>query len=153
MSVDTSQLKGFSEKLKTLNGAEKEQFIIDACNDVGNQILAKAIKNTDERIYQTDEPKGYKRTGNLFRSWAMKSAEKVGDTYRAEVFNDARSETGEPYPVYLEYGHRTPNHKGWVEGKFMLTDAVLDVVHKDNPELREKLKKKVRGIFNGGNRN
>ncbi len=22
---------------------------------------------------------------------------------------------------YVEYGHRTRNHKGWVEGKFMLT--------------------------------
>lgn len=25
------------------------------------------------------------------------------------------------YASYVEYGHRTPNHKGWVKGQFMMT--------------------------------
>lgn len=25
------------------------------------------------------------------------------------------------YASYVEYGHRTANHKGWVKGRFMMT--------------------------------
>ena len=25
------------------------------------------------------------------------------------------------YASYVEYGHRTPNHDGWVDGQFFLT--------------------------------
>lgn len=146
MSVDTSQLKSFTERLKTLAGTEKDQFIADTCNEMGNRVLAKTIKNTRERIYQKPEPKHYKRTQNFLRGWMMKPANKNGKGFVCEVYNDV------PYSVYLEYGHRTKDHKGWVEGKFMLTDATFDVIHQDNPELAENLKKYLREKINGGNR-
>jgi len=40
---------------------------------------------------------------------------KVGSNYVIEIINPVH------YASYVEFGHRTANHKGWVEGKFMLT--------------------------------
>ena len=40
---------------------------------------------------------------------------KSGNMYQVEIINPVH------YASYVEYGHRTANHKGWVEGKFMLT--------------------------------
>jgi len=40
---------------------------------------------------------------------------KVGSDYIIEIINPVH------YASYVEFGHRTANHKGWVEGKFMLT--------------------------------
>ena len=38
-----------------------------------------------------------------------------GDTYVIEIVNPVE------YASYVEFGHRTPNHKGWVPGVFMMT--------------------------------
>ena len=38
-----------------------------------------------------------------------------GDTYVIEIVNPVE------YASYVEYGHRTANHKGWVKGRFMMT--------------------------------
>ena len=146
MSVDTSQLKSFSERLKTLTGTEKDQFIANTCNEMGNRVLDKTKMYTRERIYQQPQSKYYERTGDFMRGWRLKPADKKGNGFVCEVYNDV------PYSVYLEYGHRTKNHKGWVGGKFMLTDATFDVIHQDNPELAKKLKKYLREKINGGNR-
>jgi len=45
------------------------------------------------------------------------------------------------YASYVEYGHRTANHKGWVPGQFMLTLSV-DEVQKIAPKvLQSKIEK------------
>jgi hypothetical protein len=41
------------------------------------------------------------------------------------------------YASYVEYGHRTADHKGWVEGRFMLTISVQEL-ERMAPALLEK---------------
>ena len=53
--------------------------------------------------------------GNLRRSWQVGSVVRRGSAFEIEVFNTAE------YASYVEYGHRTANHKGWVRGHFMMT--------------------------------
>lgn len=43
------------------------------------------------------------------------------------------------YASYVEYGHRTRNHKGWVEGKYMLTISEKEL----NTELPKFIEKKL----------
>lgn len=40
---------------------------------------------------------------------------RAGDTYRIDIVNPVE------YASYVEHGHRTANHKGWVRGRFMMT--------------------------------
>nr|DAS41848.1 MAG TPA: type I neck protein [Caudoviricetes sp.] len=45
------------------------------------------------------------------------------------------------YASYVEYGHRTRNHKGWVIGKFMMTISVKEIQNIAPNLLESKIKK------------
>ena len=41
------------------------------------------------------------------------------------------------YASYVEFGHRTRGHKGWVKGRFMLTQSEIEL-NADAPKILEK---------------
>lgn len=45
------------------------------------------------------------------------------------------------YASYVEYGHRTANHKGWVKGKFMMTISEQELEKIAPKVLENKIKK------------
>ena len=56
-----------------------------------------------------------KMGGTLRRGWTVGTVIKSGKQYNIEVINSVE------YASYVEFGHRTRNHKGWVPGQYMLT--------------------------------
>lgn len=60
---------------------------------------------------------------------------KQGDVYQVEIINPVH------YASYVEYGHRTKNHKGWVEGHFMLTISEEELDRQAPQILERKLAK------------
>lgn len=63
------------------------------------------------------------------------------NAYRIEIVNPVE------YASYVEYGHRTRNHKGWVQGRFMLTISE-EHIQKIVPELlAQRLKTFLEGYF------
>ncbi len=56
--------------------------------------------------------------------WGGQEGRKEGGIYHVEVVNNTY------YAPYVEFGHRTANHKGWVPGRFMLTisERELEVI-------------------------
>ena len=48
---------------------------------------------------------------------------------------------------YVEFGHRTKNHKGWVEGKFMMTISEQEIQTIAPKVLENKLKKLLGECF------
>lgn len=67
--------------------------------------------------------------------------EKRGDTYVVEITNPVE------YASYVEYGHRTPGGKGWVQGKFMMTISAQEIRTMAPAFLRKKLEAKLREAF------
>lgn len=66
---------------------------------------------------------------------------KVGNDYVIEIINPVE------YASYVEFGHRTRNHKGWIEGHFMLTISE-DEIRKSAPKILEKkLEKYLKECF------
>lgn len=78
--------------------------------------------------------------GTLRRGWTAKTHEEAaggradakayaesltvnhfGDMVVIEIINPVE------YASYVEYGHRTRNHTGWVPGKFMMTISVQEI--------------------------
>ena len=106
---------------------------------------------------------GGKKGGTLRRGWTSNSHEeaesgsgsgenatayansmtvnKVGTDYVIEIINPVN------YASYVEYGHRTRNHKGWVEGKFMLTISEDEIRNSAPRILEKKLKDYLKGCF------
>jgi len=77
----------------------------------------------------------------LRREWTVGEVVKTDNGYTIEVINPTE------YASYVEFGHRTPNHKGWVEGRFMLTISEQEL-EADAPRILEnKLMKFLGGVF------
>lgn len=72
-----------------------------------------------------------KTGGHLRRNWQVGNVEKHGSAYVVEIYNNVE------YASYVEYGHRTRNHKGWVEGRFMATIS-MDEIERQMPTFLEK---------------
>lgn len=66
---------------------------------------------------------------------------KVGQTYKVIVGNVCR------YSGYVEFGHRTANHKGWVPGQFMLTISERELKSEAPKHIEQKLELMLKGVF------
>lgn len=119
---DFRQLERMQKQLEKLE--DGQTAFCEAC---AKELTARLLALTGERT-PVD-------TGELRRNWTVGSVERRGDEIVIEVSNALL------YASYVEYGHRTANHKGWVEGRFMLTVSA-DEIEKAAPKLIEKKLKK-----------
>lgn len=119
---DFRQLERMQKQLEKL---EKEQtaFCASCAKELAARLMALVKKRTPVD------------TGELRRNWTAGTVERKGDEIVIEVIN------GLLYASYVEYGHRTANHKGWVEGKFMLTVSVAEVERMAPKLVERKLQK------------
>ena len=51
------------------------------------------------------------------------------------------------YASYVEFGHRTANHEGWVRGRFMLTISEGEIQDIAPQVLEAKIKKFLGGVM------
>lgn len=143
MGAKYSQLVRFSNNLKRLNDVQREEYIEGCIKEIAARLLAKVIKRTPVGIYDDGRVGGTLRRGwtGEKRQSANKYVDtlkisKKGNTYIIDIVNNVE------YASYVEYGHRTRNHKGWVKGKFMLTISVNEV-NEMLPQIIEKRLKKL----------
>jgi hypothetical protein len=152
--VDFRQLKQLQRRLDRLQKADLDQFCEDCAKELAARLLAKVIKRT---------PVGdYAGGGTLRRGWtAATEAEaegggrsnareyveslkiaKTGNVYQVEIVNPVH------YASYVEFGHRTRNHKGWVNGRFMLKISEDELDGQAPAILEKKLLKYLGEAFN-----
>lgn len=148
-NVNYSELNEFRKKLKkNLSENEVDLFIQDCAKELAARLLAKVIKRTPVGKY----PSGSGKVGGtLRRGWTTgKSATNYVNSlkvnyydgvYVIEIINPVE------YASYVEFGHRTRNHKSWVEGKFMLTISEEEIQASAPAILENKLKKKLGECF------
>ncbi|AGR47455.1 hypothetical protein ABOUO_11 [Brevibacillus phage Abouo] len=129
--------------------------------DIGGfERLAKAFQTAnDERVVERfirdfllemayrSERKIKKRTpvdeGELRRNWRVGNVIRKGNSYLVEIINLT------DYASFVEYGHRTRDGKGWVEGRFMMTISMKEI-EKELPRYLEKRQTELlNDIMNG----
>ena len=139
--MDYDELQKLKEQIEKLGDpTQTDQFLNSCAKELAARLLAKVIKRTPVGQY----PKGSGKTGGtLRRGWTggnnsnatayanSLNVNKVGNDYVIEIINPVE------YASYVEYGHRTRNHRGWVEGHFMLTISE-DEIRKSAPQILEK---------------
>lgn len=149
-TCDFKQLRDLQTRMEKLEKAELQAFCESCTKELAARLLAKVIKRTPVD------------GGTLRRGWTAKSeadaqgggaasavsfaqslnVTKMGDVYQVEIINPVN------YASYVEFGHRTKDHKGWVEGRFMLTISEQELESQSDKVLERKLKKYLEGIFN-----
>lgn len=145
-------VKGLLEFQKQLQKLQDPDAFLQACaKELAARLLRMVIKRTPVGQY----PKGTgKQGGTLRRGWTGSKGQSsaagyadsltvhhFGDTYVIEITNPVE------YASYVEYGHRTANHEGWVTGKFMMTISEQELDKIAPKVLENKIKKYLGGAM------
>ena len=146
--VDFSELQKFVDKVEKSLDEDQVQLFMEACaKELAARLLTKVIRRTPVGVYPN------RVGGTLRRGWTAEKQQDVtayvnslnvmhtGDSFTIEIVNPVE------YASYVEFGHRTRNHKGWVEGKFMLTISSQEVQQAAPDVLEKKLKRKLGEVF------
>lgn len=146
--VDFSELQKFVDKVETVLDEDQVQLFMEACaKELAARLLTKVIKRTPVGVYPD------RVGGTLRRGWTAEKQQGVmtyvnslnvthsGDSFTIEIVNPVE------YASYVEFGHRTRNHKGWVEGKFMLTISSQEIQEAAPGVLEKKLERKLGEAF------
>lgn len=153
-----ADLKKLQKNLNKLQPSDTEAFVEACAKELATRLLAKVIKRTPVGQY----PKGSGKTGGtLRRGWTAQSHEEavsggsataanyadsltinhVGNMVEIEIVNPVE------YASYVEYGHRTADHKGWVNGRFFLTISEQELQAIASNVLESKLSKFLKGVI------
>ncbi|RXM79244.1 HK97 gp10 family phage protein [Clostridium tetani] len=140
-SFDYSDFKNMAKRFnKALDERVIERWIKEFLLKMALRAERKIKKRTPVGVY----PEGSGKTGgNLRRNWQVGSIEKHGDSYVVEIFNNTE------YASYVEYGHRTRNHSGWIEGRFMATISMQEIERQLPKFLEKKQVGLLEQILNG----
>lgn len=157
VKINIKQLEQLRDNLEQMD-KDVNTFMESCAKELAARLLAKVIKRTPVGQYPKDSGK---RGGTLRRGWTAqkgigseglntKSASQFVDTLRIHHFGDTYViEITNPveYASYVEYGHRTANHKGWVPGQFMLTISEEEIRQSAPKILEAKVKKWLSGAM------
>lgn len=147
-NFDIDGLKKFRDELNKLQ--DPDAFVESCAKELAARLLRMVVKRTPVGEYP---PSTGKKGGTLRRGWtgekrasAQGYADSLtvhyfGDTYVIEIVNPVE------YASYVEYGHRTANHKGWVKGQFMMTISEQELEKIAPKVLERKIKKYLGGCF------
>lgn len=166
---DTKELERFIKKLKGLSDGEIQKFNEDAVKEIAARTLAKIIARTPVGEYGTKEvnfvtkegkevsfaARSNKAGGTLRRGWTagedidpytfvINNLEviKKGNVYKIILLNPVN------YSGFVEYGHRTVNGVGWVEGRFMMTISEDEMQEELPAVLEQKVQNFLEEYFN-----
>ncbi len=166
-TVDFSEVTTLRDNLRQQLSDEQIDLFMESCaKELTARLLAKVKRRTPVGDYSKEVKVTAKRDsknrkkgevytkrinpsgkvgGTLRRGWdaenAISAITKQGDMYTITLTNETE------YASYVEFGHRTRNHKGWVKGQFMLTISEEEL-KRDAPNILEKkLKKMLEGCF------
>ena len=141
-------LEGFKELEKSLTKIQKDvdDFIVSLSKEVAARLLSKVIRRTPVGQYKKGSGKV---GGTLRRGWTAGKkrvdfiegiqVNKRGGIYEVVIKNSVE------YASYVEFGHRTKNHKGWVPGRFMLTISEQELEGDLEGIIQNKLQKFIGG--------
>lgn len=146
-------MKELKEFQKKLNKLQDPDLFVEACaKELAARLLAMVVKRTPVGDYSGDSytcesgqvHKGHKVPGKvggtLRRGWTIGEIRKEGSVFKVDIINPVE------YASYVEYGHRTANHKGWMPGHFMMTISEQELEKIAPKVLENKIKKYIREV-------
>lgn len=135
---DFSDFKKLAKSFQTaLDQRVIERWIKEFLLEMAFRGERKIKKRTPVGVYPN------KTGGHLRRNWQVGNVQKQGNSYIIEIFNNVE------YASYVEYGHRTRNHKAWVEGRFMAEISMAEMEREMPKFIERKQIELLNQILNG----
>ncbi len=134
VNIDVSELRRFGDRIQNV---DIDLFCRKVAKEVASRLLRKVVKKTPVGVYKD------KVGGNLRRGWSIdETVTKEGAVYKISVVNPVE------YASYVEYGHRTANHRGWVEGQFFLTISEREIQSLAPNLVKKRIEEELRRQLN-----
>lgn len=154
-----SDLKKLQRQLDKIQEEDVDAFVEGCAKELAARLLAKVIKRTPVGDYPKSSGK---KGGTLRRGWTSRQSgsgsegmktdgakqyvdslkiNRYGGFLVVEIVNPVE------YASYVEFGHRTANHKDWVRGRFMLTMSEQEVQAIAPKVLEAKVRKFLAGCM------
>lgn len=120
----------------------------------GDTVYTKTgkVKKTNKKIvsFATSDGKNvtFKATiskvgGTLRRGWTIGAIQHIGNMYQIEIINPVE------YAPYVEFGHRTRDHRGWVRGRFMMTISEKEINNQMPKIIQKRITEYLEWCMNG----
>ena len=153
ISVDTHELEAYMHDMMHLQDEQIEKFFRAAAKELAARLLRKAIKRTPVGQYDDGRVGGTLRRGWTAQTHEEAAAgsgatdtdvlqyindltvEKKGDAYIIEIINPVE------YASYVEYGHRTRDHKSFVKGRYMMSISEQEIERDAEGIILQKLER------------
>lgn len=140
-SCDYQQLKKLRDKVEKFSKVDLDAFCIEISRELAYRLLSKTIRRTpvDTGALRRGWTNGQSTSPKAFASTLP--IIKAGNEYRIEITNLV------DYALFIEYGHRTRNHNGWVNGRFMLTISENELRGEADKIIERKLMQVLSEVF------
>jgi len=138
--ADFQELVRMRDKFQQLQSGELEKLAIDLTNEIAARLFRKIVKRTPVGQYPSSSGKV---GGTLKGAWTIGTLTKTGNMYQIEIINPNM------YAPYVEFGHRTRDHKGWVKGRFMLTISEKEIEQQVPKIIERRITEYLRWCLNG----
>lgn len=125
-SFDFGQIRRLKQRIERME-RDRDAF----CRDCAKELAARLQRKVKQRT-PVD-------SGELRRNWTIGEIRTNGDHYEVDIINPTE------YCGYVEYGHRTASHSGWVPGHFMLTISERELQTAAPAIIERKLQAWLRG--------
>ncbi len=148
-----SDLKKLQKQLNKIQAGDVDAFVEGCAKELAARLYAKVVKRTPVGDYSGssytcasgEQHKGHKVEGKvggmLRRGWTIGEIRNEGGIYKIDIINPVE------YASYVEFGHRTADHEGWVQGHFMLTISEQEIQEIAPNVLEAKIKKYLAGCM------
>lgn len=135
-----SNTKELQELIKRIEDftENKDEILTMLTNEIALRLWRKVRQKTPVGKYPK---KSSKHGGTLRRGWTIGEVTESNGVYKVEIVNNVE------YAPYVEFGHRTRNHKGWVNGVYMLTVSEQEIDENVDKIIKQKLKKVLKKVF------
>lgn len=138
--TDFKQLVNMRDKFQQLQTSDLQNLAIELTNEIAARLFRRVVKRTPVGQYSSGSGK---TGGTLRRGWTIGEIQHIGNMYQVEIINTIE------YAPYVEFGHRTANHKGWVQGRFMLTISEREIQAQATKIVERRIMQYLEWCMNG----
>lgn len=128
LDIDITQIEDFAEQIEY-------ELYRSVLEKAANRIMGEWYDRVVE-ISPVADVDG----GTLRDSWEVGPVKREGDMLSIDIWNNAKSKDGKPYPIYVEFGHRLiigKKFRAWIPGQAFFRNSRDDVEQKMEQILEE----------------
>jgi len=139
IKVDTHELDNLADQIYKLSSNELDDLYVQLVKDLASKVIEKVMRTTPERTgtLKSGYGAGPDKNGDPGGLTTLEVGRR-GNDYYIYVYNNVY------YAEYVDWGHRTRDHNGWVQGKYYFLIPAMEVEYQAPSYVEKRIEEKLR---------